>query len=101
MRVIVTGAGGFVGRAVVTALHAAGHETLAADQALPEGAPGLTGDLTTPEMIRSLFAEPCDAVVHLAAIPGGAAEADPDLGWQINVELPRRLAQAAAAHDPR
>jgi D-erythronate 2-dehydrogenase len=100
MRMIVTGAGGFVGRALV-ALLAPDHDVVATDLHLPEGAVGTAGDLSDPATLEALFAEPCDAVVHLATFPGGASEDDPAHGWQVNVAATCALAEAAAQHRPR
>ncbi len=38
----------------------------------------------------------CDAIVHLATVPGGAAESDPALAWRVNVDATRTLFDAAA-----
>ena len=83
MRIIITGAGGFVGRHLVA--HLAGHDVVALDH-VPDGipdSPGVTavvGDLCDPAVIASAFDGGCDAVIHLATVPGGAAEHDPALG---------------------
>ncbi len=64
MRILVTGARGFVGRWMVTELRAAGHEVLPdLDDA------GARLDVTNgPDVKRYLQATRPDAVVHLAAI---------------------------------
>lgn len=55
--------------------------------ALPDlaGAECLTGDLADPALGACAIAG-ADAVVHLAAIPGGAAEADPALSRRVNLD---------------
>lgn len=58
------------------------------DRAFSDTAPGvtpLTGDLTQPGMIQSLAASRPDVIFHLAAIVSGQAEAEFDLGWNVNL----------------
>ena len=98
MRVVVTGAAGFVGSALVDRLRRDGHDVVATDVAVDGG---VAGDLTDPALLATLFAEPVDAVVHLATVPGGAAEAGPDRAWDVNVAASRALVAAAAPHTPR
>lgn len=77
MKVLVTGATGFVGPKVVRALGAAGHEVRALVRSLKRGArvaPGCElakGDVTDAESLRSAV-DGCDAVVHLVAIIRGS-----------------------------
>lgn len=103
--VLITGAGGFVGRALVRAL-AGSCDVIATDRAGMDFAevPGITtlpGDLEDPGLIAALTAQPLDALVHLATIPGGAAEADPALAARINVAEAMALLDAVAAHGNR
>jgi nucleoside-diphosphate-sugar epimerase len=94
LKVLVTGAGGFVGRALLRALEAR-HEAIAFDRELG-GAPGIEGDLCDASVIARALATGCEAIVHLATVPGGAAELDPMLAWRVNVEAARSLLDAAA-----
>lgn len=100
--VLVTGAGGFVGQALVRALAGDGRVT-ATDRAgltfadLP-GVTLLPGDLGDADLIARATAQPLDAVIHLATIPGGAAETDPALAARINVAASMALMDAAALH---
>ncbi|MFK8017717.1 MAG: NAD-dependent epimerase/dehydratase family protein [Gammaproteobacteria bacterium] len=98
MRVIVTGAGGFVGRQFVASM--TGHDVVAIDSArasipdLPNVHP-IVGDITDVQVLALAFAGGCDAVVHLATVPGGAAEQDPELAWRVNIDGTMELAQMA------
>lgn len=94
MRIVLTGAGGFLGQAVAPLL--AGHDVIATDRGLPNGLPGLAGDLTDQDFVRELVGSGCDAVLHLASMPGGAVALDPQRGWQVNLEGLRLLATEAA-----
>lgn len=100
--ILITGAGGFVGGALVRAL-AGSRPIIATDRTgldfadLP-GVAALPGEIDDPAGIARLTADPLAAIVHLATIPGGAAEADPALAARINVAAPMALIDAAAAH---
>ncbi len=71
MRVLVTGAAGFVGYAVAALLVEQGHEvmglTRSGASALPTGVQRLEGDLRTPETLPRAVAE-VDGVCHLAGL---------------------------------
>lgn len=103
MKVLVTGANGFVGRTVVRRLLANGDDVVAA---VGPGASGCSEernlttvslDLRTDRSVRDCFAAPVDAVVHLAAIAlSRAAERDPAMAWSVNAEGTARLTAALA-----
>lgn len=95
MRILITGAGGFVGRALVTALRDS-HDIVAVDSRLGN-IQGIEGDITDPFVIATAIAGGCDAIVHLATVPGGAAESDPALAKAVNVDATMALIDAAAA----
>lgn len=109
MKVLVTGAGGFVGRWLLPELVAAGHDVLGTR--LPGEAPPLLPgeaerrrvrwlplDLEDPASVAALVDEPPDAVIHLAAIASGAeARRDPGRAWHINAGGTARLANALGA----
>ncbi len=102
MRVLVTGASGFVGRALCLTLRGAGHRVIAAvrNQArLPEGCePCIVGDIG-PDTDWTEALKGADAVAHLAArvhVIREPAE-DPLAAFRrTNVEGTLRLARAAA-----
>lgn len=100
MRVVVTGAGGFVGRHLVRALLARGDSVAAIDShaaGVPRGAQVFAGDLADADVQRAALAAGCDALVHLATVPGGAAEADPAASRRVNIDAMYDLIERAAA----
>jgi GDP-4-dehydro-6-deoxy-D-mannose reductase len=107
VKVLVTGANGFVGRAVVQRLLAQGDSVIAAVG--PGAAGGAAGpnvtnvslDLANDVSVRDAIATPVDAVIHLAAIAlTRAADRDPALAWRINAEGTAKVAAAAASLQP-
>jgi D-erythronate 2-dehydrogenase len=89
MIIVVTGAGGFVGRELVGKLIEGGHRVLAIDtasQGIHRDARVVMGDLADPAVRRNALEDGCDAVIHLATVPGGAAEADPAASRRINID---------------
>ncbi len=97
MRVLITGANGFVGRELVRGLLARGSlrgqaidslllldrelEDLPADPRLRQRA----GSVTDAALLRRVLADGVDVVFHLVSVPGGAAEAQYELGYQVNL----------------
>lgn len=102
MRIAIIGAGGFVGAALVRRL--AGHADLAlidrVPMEVPAGAQGFVGDFGDPAL-RARALDGADAVIHLAAILGGAAEADPARARRVNVDATLDLIDHVSAHNPR
>jgi len=78
MNVVVTGARGYLGSALVAALGASGCDLVATDRD--------DGDIADPMHVRRLFEAPVDRVFHLAGIVSGAAEADWDAGRRVNLD---------------
>lgn len=100
MDVIVTGAGGFVGRELVSGLLADGHCVTGLDTqaaGIPVGARAIAGDLGDKAIRAEALAQGCDALVHLATVPGGAAEADPAASRRINIDAMYDLLEEVAA----
>ena len=100
MLTLVTGAGGFVGRAFVDyALANSSMRLRLVDRSLSEMShprvERVEADLGQATDLAPLLSG-VDCVVHLAALPGGAAEADPSLSRQINLDLTQRLIEAIA-----
>jgi len=95
VRVLVTGADGFVGRRLVDALCGAGHAVTAAVRpggASPKGLPALPLELRDADSVRRAAAAPYDAVAHLAAVASVAdALADPGAAWDVNAGGTARL----------
>lgn len=103
MRIVVTGAGGFVGRYLITALLRGGHAVVGIDTAaglIPGGARAVAGDLGDRAVRKEAIADGCDGLIHLATIPGGAAEADPEASRRINVDAMYDLLLEASAATP-
>jgi len=104
VKVLVTGANGFVGRSVVRRLVADGNAVIAAVGPGASGNPAGKNVTTVPldvsndVSVRACFAEPVDAVIHLAAIAlSRAADRDPAAAWTINAEGTAKLTAALGA----
>lgn len=98
MPIIVTGAGGFVGRALVRKLLERGDNVVALDSFadhIPVGARNVVGDISDSTVRDEAFRDGCSALVHLATVPGGAAEADPAASRRINIDAMYDLLDAA------
>ena len=99
MRALVTGAGGFIGSHVVTALLSSGAEVRAFDHRAPADLPSAAefaqGDLLDREALRRALAG-CDAVFHLAALYSYARR-DAAAMERINVAGTRALIEQAGA----
>jgi nucleoside-diphosphate-sugar epimerase len=116
MRVLVTGGAGFLGKKLAPRLIERGElmgrrlEGLTLfDVVHAEGIPAdprvsvLAGDITRPGVVFDLVRPGYDVVYHLAAVVSGAAEADVDLGYAVNLDGTRHLLDAirAFARKPR
>ena len=94
MRVVVTGAAGFIGSHVAEAMAAAGHEVVGVDK---RAAPGV--DLA--EEVPAGLVDGADVVVHLAGRPGVRSSWGDAGTYRDNVETTRRLLDACANTDTR
>jgi nucleoside-diphosphate-sugar epimerase len=106
LRILVTGAAGFIGQMVVAALSARDtmlldgttqkvSEILATDIAEAPLADlaarhrrvhPLPGSLSAPQVLDRIAKDAPDLVIHLAAVVSGQAEADYDLGMSVNLQ---------------
>jgi nucleoside-diphosphate-sugar epimerase len=118
MKILVTGGAGFLGQQLVKALLARGSLHLA-DGPAPieriicfdrvagvlqdERVENVAGDISDPSTVRELVDRDTLVVVHLAAVVSGTAEADFDLGMQVNLDGTRLLLETcrAVGHQPR
>jgi nucleoside-diphosphate-sugar epimerase len=122
MKLLVTGGAGFLGQALIRrvldagalALGEAGGTRREAVTAIVcfdrgEGAirdarvRNVAGDIADPATVRALVDRDTAAIVHLAAVVSGTAEADFDLGMRVNLDGTRHLLEAcrASGHAPR
>jgi nucleoside-diphosphate-sugar epimerase len=104
VKVLVTGASGFLGHAVCTELRDRGHEVAALVRrpgSEPPGTTAIAGDLSDQAALTGLVANAAPGcVIHLAAEI--ASQRDPAKIAEVNVEGTRRLlAASVAAGDPR
>jgi D-erythronate 2-dehydrogenase len=107
MRVVITGAAGFVGQKLVAALAKAGTlggekiSELALFDVVEPKKPAFSGKITSKvgniaarSEVESLIAHNTGAVFHLAAVVSGQAEAEFDTGMAINLDGTRWVLEA-------
>ena len=106
MKVLVTGADGFVGSWMIRELLRTGHHVVGATRIgvgpprdLAEGermrVQWLDLDLMSADSVNELATISADAVVHLAAVASGAdARRDPGYAWAVNAAGTARVAEA-------
>lgn len=110
MHVLVTGANGFVGRALARRLAAdarLGHASIERLSLLDLGFDDtpvesfvrhLAGDMGDAEWLRRTLAEvPIDVIFHLASIPGGMAEQQYELACRVNLDATTVLLEIGKA----
>lgn len=120
MRVVVTGAAGFLGTRLARRLLQRGtlqdsdgrnraiDRLILVDVTTPDSFSDprvscVTGDIADPGLLGGIVDASTSSIFHLAAIVSGMAEADFDLGMRINVDATRYLLEAcrAAGNRPR
>jgi GDP-4-dehydro-6-deoxy-D-mannose reductase len=109
VKILVTGADGFVGRHLVRRLVETGHGVTAGCRPGGEPLDGWLGErwrgavqvrpieLTDSSSVETAVSAPLDAIVHLAAMAsGGEARRDPAGAWVVNAVGTARVVDAAA-----
>lgn len=91
-KILILGGGGMIGQKLAHCIldkqtFADPHITLFDRAFPPDSASGtaITGDITDPNVATQLIGNRPDVIFHLAAIVSGQAEAEFDLGWQVNM----------------
>jgi UDP-glucose 4-epimerase len=100
--ILITGAGGFIGRAVTSLLERSGVRTLLLDHrsalaSCPESAGRkIPCDISRSEEVERVFAaDPIGGIIHLAAILPTAAQKEPVRATEVNVQGSLNLLEAA------
>ena len=109
MRVLVTGAAGFLGRALlhVLALRMPGDEITGLDlsnapqSSATDRVSWLRGALDDREMMERGGIQDFDIVYHLASVPGGLSERESALGRRVNLDATLDLFDRLAASGRR
>ena len=108
MHILITGAGGMIGRKLVDrlvrdgnvggkpitrmTLHDIAAPTAPKDAKFPVASHA--GDVTVPNEATKLVADAPELIFHLAAVVSGEAEADFDKGYRVNVDAMHHLLEA-------
>ena len=102
--ILVTGASGFVGRALIDALVRAGRgaDVIAASRTRVDGVRHVPLSLETVGALDALVeAVRPKTIFHLAAVAlPSAAQHDPDTAWRVNCDATRWIAEALARYEP-
>ena len=96
MKILVTGAAGFIGSALVRALSARHPQArvVAFDIVLPDAPHFIVGDIADREVTTGLIDGDTTHIFHLASLVSGGAEADFEGGMRINLDATRELLEA-------
>jgi nucleoside-diphosphate-sugar epimerase len=111
VNILITGADGFIGRALVARLLTSGmlpglgdarRQVVLLDRDFAATATDarvrlVPGDIADPDTWRVALRDPVDCVFHLASVPGGAAEANFELGLRVNLQATQGLLEALRA----
>lgn len=112
--VLITGGGGFLGQKLAQRLALEGNvggqdikSMTLIDVVKPKGITAdfpvdcKTTDISDPQAVQGLFADTFDTIYHLAAVVSGQAEAEFDLGMQVNLFGTLNMLQAARMQEAR
>lgn len=99
MSVLVTGGAGFLGAELIRVLLAQGAGSIVSFDLFPcpvddPRVVSVTGDAADPVAISGVVTPDVTAVVHLAAVVSGQAEAEFDVGMRVNLDGTRALLEA-------
>ncbi|WP_417807135.1 SDR family oxidoreductase [Thioclava sp.] len=104
-KILITGAGGMIGRALMAELAGCAHEVIATDlkapAGLPEGVRFTPLDVTTDAPARVIAAERPEVIVHLASIVTPGPGMGRDLAHAVDVEGSRKVLEAALKNGVR
>ena len=113
MKVLITGADGYIGRALSQRLAAPGaqlqgrpvEQLVLCDLRLPQAPPGahvqtVEGSVADPAVIEATTRHAPDVVFHLASVPSGQSESAYELGMGVNVHATMALVQALRREGP-
>ncbi|MDK3017212.1 SDR family oxidoreductase [Pseudodonghicola flavimaris] len=104
-RILITGAGGMVGRTLLEELAATDHEVIATDLAAPPDLPANARfarmDVTGGDPARVITTERPEVVVHLASIVTPPPGLGRDFAYRVDVDGSRHVLDAALAAGTR
>ena len=112
MKVLITGAGGFIGQALATALLSDPHVSqLILTDVFEPLAPAenpksnvqtqcVQADLTSRDTYEALFTADMDIIYLLHGLMSGAAEANLELGLKVNIDATRQILDILRARNP-